>query len=156
MRDAGAAADERDQHNPAFLRPLQLCRPSVCHTFLEVTKGDEEGSEGESSLTKAHASNDRTDQCPFLSLFWQAVPETLEILRCITSPISVVSGVGPQRLGKSTILNLFHSRKTSGFGLGHTMDAQTTGIWIWLRRHPRDEDLVRALESNMFGGVTVF
>jgi hypothetical protein len=22
------------------------------------------------------------------------------------------------------------------------MDAQTTGIWIWLRRHPRDEDLV--------------
>ena len=86
----------------------------------------------------------------FLSLLWQAVPETLEILRGITSPISVVSGVGPQRLGKSTILNLFHSRKTSGFGLGHTMDAQTTGIWIWLRRHPRDEDLVRALERNMF------
>ena len=81
----------------------------------------------------------------FLSLLWQAVQETLEILRGITSPISVVSGVGPQRLGKSTILNLFHSRKTFGFGLGHTMDAQTTGIWIWLRRHPRDEDLVRAL-----------
>jgi hypothetical protein len=78
----------------------------------------------------------------FRLCFWQAVPETLEILRGITSPISVVSGVGPQRLGKSTILNLFHSRKTSGFGLGHTMDAQTTGIWIWLRRHPRDEDLV--------------
>lgn len=38
----------------------------------------------------------------------QAVPETIEILRSITSPISVVSGVGPQRLGKSTILNLFH------------------------------------------------
>ncbi len=36
------------------------------------------------------------------------MPETIEILRSITSPISVVSGVGPQRLGKSTILNLFH------------------------------------------------
>jgi hypothetical protein len=31
-----AEAAEQDKHNPAFLRPLQLCRPSVCHTFLEV------------------------------------------------------------------------------------------------------------------------
>ena len=70
MRDAGAAADERDQHNPAFLRPLQLCRPSVCHTFLEVTKDNEGVSQGESSLTKAHASNDHTDSCalPVLAL----------------------------------------------------------------------------------------
>lgn len=36
---------ERDQNNPAFLRPLQLCRPSVCHTFLEVTKRNDGKSE---------------------------------------------------------------------------------------------------------------
>jgi hypothetical protein len=84
-----------DAKNPAFQQPLQLCRPSKNHLYLEP------------------------------------VPETLEILKSVKSAVSVVSGVGPQRLGKSTILNLFHSRKTSGFGLGHTLDAQTTGKTQW-------------------------
>ena len=79
----------------------------------------------------------------------------------VTDPLFVVTGVGTQRLGKSTLLNLFHSRITAGFGLGHTLDAeesavsenirsffspentllpllQTTGLWIWLRRHTED------------------
>jgi hypothetical protein len=88
--------------NPLFSAPMQLCRPSACHTFLEV------------------------------------VPETLRALQDISLPIVMVAGVGSQRIGKSTILNLLHSRRTSGFGLGHTLDAKTTGIWIWMRKHPKD------------------
>ena len=97
---------EQEAGFAAFAAPLQLCRPSPCHSYLEP------------------------------------VAETLEVLRGVSSPISVVAGVGPQRLGKSTILNMFHSRKTSGFGLGHSLDAQTTGIWIWLRRHPENPEMV--------------
>ncbi len=52
------------------------------------------------------------------------VDETLVALAQVTDPLSVVTGVGTQRLGKSTLLNLFHSRVTAGFGLGHTLDAQ--------------------------------
>ena len=98
---ADAAADPA-AHNPLFAAPMQLCRPSACHTFLE------------------------------------AVPETLQALRDVSSPVVVVAGVGSQRIGKSTILNLLHSRRTSGFGLGHTLDAQTAGIWVWMRKHPKD------------------
>ncbi len=52
------------------------------------------------------------------------VNETVEALAQVSDPVSVVTGVGTQRLGKSTLLNLFHSRVTCGFGLGHTLDAQ--------------------------------
>ena len=111
MRDeAGALADNNPfvdgSSNPLFLAPMQLCRPSACHTFLE------------------------------------AVPETMKALREVEAGVAVVAGVGSQRIGKSTILNLLHSRRTSGFGLGHTLDAQTAGIWIWLRPHPKDPDVV--------------
>lgn len=101
-----ATDEERDGKNPLFEAPMQLCRPSPCHTYLE------------------------------------AVPETLEALRDVDARVAVVSGVGSQRIGKSTILNLLHSRRTDGFGLGHTLDAKTAGIWIWLRRHPKDSGLV--------------
>ena len=112
IRDHGTRAEGPDMaadavadpaaHNPLFAAPMQLCRPSACHTFLE------------------------------------AVPETLQALRDVSSPVVVVAGVGSQRIGKSTILNLLHSRRTSGFGLGHTLDAQTAGIWVWMRKHPKD------------------
>ena len=56
------------------------------------------------------------------------VDETLAALAQVSDPVSVVTGVGTQRLGKSTLLNLFHSRVTAGFGLGHTLDAQVRRI----------------------------
>lgn len=68
-------------------------------------------------------------------------PEALKALKSIKGPVVLVSIVGTQRGGKSTLLNLMHSRQTSGFGLGHYMDAQTTGFWVWARKHPRNEDL---------------
>lgn len=68
--------------------------------------------------------------------------------------LSITDTSGTQRGGKSTLLNLMHSRQTAGFGLGHYMDAQTTGFWVWVwrnrymllnyvkaRRHPRNKDL---------------
>lgn len=46
-----------------------------------------------------------------------------------------------QRGGKSTLLNLLHSRKTAGFGVGHMLSPETTGLWIWARPHPRNPEL---------------
>jgi len=40
--------------------------------------------------------------------------EGLKLLRSITGPVAVVSIVGPQRGGKSTLLNLLHHRTPSG------------------------------------------
>eukprot|EP01116_Phalansterium_solitarium_P002978 TRINITY_DN1336_c0_g1_i2.p1 TRINITY_DN1336_c0_g1~~TRINITY_DN1336_c0_g1_i2.p1 ORF type:complete len:546 (-),score=208.97 TRINITY_DN1336_c0_g1_i2:375-2012(-) len=72
----------------------------------------------------------------------EVVPDTLRLLSQIKQPIVLVTVVGTQRGGKSTLLNLLHSRRTQGFGLGHYLDAQTTGLWIWARRHPHDPELV--------------
>jgi len=104
--ERNGTTDAAQNDNPLFEAPMQLCRPSPCHTFLE------------------------------------AVPETIKALKAIKSCVAVIAGVGSQRIGKSTVLNLLHSRKTSGFGLGHTLDAQTAGIWIWMREHPKDSGLV--------------
>jgi len=73
------------------------------------------------------------------------VPETVKLLSQLKGPVVIVTIVGTQRGGKSTLLNLLHSRKTAGFGLGHYMDAQTTGLWIWTRPHPRDQDVTLIL-----------
>jgi hypothetical protein len=83
-------------------------------------------------------------------------PDALKALKSIAGPVVLVaivgmpklffslllySSTGNQRGGKSTLLNLMHSRQTSGFGLGHSYDAQTTGFWVWARKHPRNEEL---------------
>merc|ERR1719421_2458893 len=62
----------------------------------------------------------------------------LRLLEEADQPVTVVSIVGNQRGGKSTLMNLLGGRKTSGFQVGHYMDPQTTGLWMWLRPHPRD------------------
>lgn len=65
----------------------------------------------------------------------------LAYLNNIEGPVLLVAVVGNQRGGKSTLLNLLHSRTTVGFGLGHSYEAQTTGLWIAARKHPRVPDL---------------
>merc|ERR1719421_2005243 len=62
----------------------------------------------------------------------------LRLLEEADQPVTVVSIVGNQRGGKSTLMNLLHSRKTNGFQVGHYLDPQTTGLWCWMRAHPRD------------------
>uniref|UniRef100_A0A6B2KW57 GB1/RHD3-type G domain-containing protein n=1 Tax=Arcella intermedia TaxID=1963864 RepID=A0A6B2KW57_9EUKA len=71
--------------------------------------------------------------------------DALSKLKSIKGPVVIVSVVGTQRGGKSTLLNLLMARKTSGFGLGHYLDPQTTGFWIWARKHPRNEDITIVL-----------
>jgi hypothetical protein len=46
------------------------------------------------------------------------------------------------------LLNLLHSRKTAGFGVGHFLDAQTMGLWVWSRGHPRNPDLTVLLQDS--------
>ena len=61
-------------------------------------------------------------------------PEAVKILEAITDPISVVSIVGPCRTGKSYILSRLISSQQYGenrFKLGHRMDPETMGIWMW-------------------------
>ena len=86
-----------------------------------------------------------------------ANPEALTLLEALEGPVSVLSIIGAQRGGKSSILNLFHSRQLSHgcnsprhcfflsvlrsaarFGIGHSMNACTHGLWMWIRAHPRN------------------
>ena len=74
--------------------------------------------------------------------FLEAVPETLAELEALTRPIAVLAIAGDQRTGKSFLVNNMHSRTcTDGFVVGHLLDAQTTGVWIRLRKHPRNPDM---------------
>lgn len=59
--------------------------------------------------------------------------QALKILESITGPVCVISIVGPCRTGKSYILSrlIGGERERSHFNLGHKMDPETMGIWIW-------------------------
>ncbi|XP_035428451.1 guanylate-binding protein 1-like isoform X1 [Cygnus atratus] len=63
-------------------------------------------------------------------------PEALEVLRGIGQPVVVVAIAGPYRTGKSFLMNQL-ARRRPGFALGHTVQAQTKGIWMWCLPHPR-------------------
>lgn len=71
--------------------------------------------------------------------------EAVSMLQKIENPLVVLTIVGTQRTGKSTLLNLLHSRRTDGFGVGHFMEPKTHGLWFRLRRHPRDENVLLLL-----------
>lgn len=59
------------------------------------------------------------------------VKEALKKLGRIKGPVCVVSITGPYRKGKSYILSeAFHQPDV--FPLGHTMLAETVGIWMWI------------------------
>ena len=56
----------------------------------------------------------------------------LDVLRRIKGPVAPVVVIGPYRSGKSFTLNqLLGVGCDEGFGVGHTRQTQTKGIWIW-------------------------
>eukprot|EP00877_Chromochloris_zofingiensis_P014120 jgi/Chrzof1/8962/Cz03g31040.t1 len=58
--------------------------------------------------------------------------EGLQVLSSITQPIAPVVVIGPYRSGKSFLLNqMLHVPCDTGFGVGHTRETQTKGIWVW-------------------------
>lgn len=60
-----------------------------------------------------------------------AVPEAVLMLQKIKEPVCVVSIAGPCRDGKSYILAEVFGQKEV-FPVGHLVDPETTGIWIWI------------------------
>ncbi|GAX76575.1 hypothetical protein CEUSTIGMA_g4021.t1 [Chlamydomonas eustigma] len=58
--------------------------------------------------------------------------EGIQLLRDLQGPIAPVVVIGPYRSGKSFLLNqLLGVSCDDGFGVGHTRDTQTKGIWLW-------------------------
>ncbi|XP_069838459.1 guanylate-binding protein 2-like [Dendropsophus ebraccatus] len=66
--------------------------------------------------------------------------EAKKILENISQPLVVVSIVGPYRSGKSYLLNKLLGESEGGFSLGHTLSANTKGIWMRCIPHPKKSD----------------
>eukprot|EP00775_Hariotina_reticulata_P007219 gene7219-7432_t len=58
--------------------------------------------------------------------------EGIQLLNSIAGPVAPVVVIGPYRSGKSFLLNqLLGVPCNVGFGVGHTRDTETKGIWVW-------------------------
>lgn len=62
--------------------------------------------------------------------------QAVEILQKISGPVCVIAVVGPCRTGKSYILTRLitsgaNEQRNTCFKLGHKMDPETMGIWMW-------------------------
>ena len=59
-------------------------------------------------------------------------PRTLEWLRSLHGPVSIVGAIGAYRSGKSFLLNsLMGVSCADGFMVGHQRQTQTKGVWLW-------------------------
>eukprot|EP00929_Paragymnodinium_shiwhaense_P071108 TRINITY_DN36125_c0_g1_i1.p1 TRINITY_DN36125_c0_g1~~TRINITY_DN36125_c0_g1_i1.p1 ORF type:complete len:1077 (-),score=344.91 TRINITY_DN36125_c0_g1_i1:211-3441(-) len=72
----------------------------------------------------------------------------MRFLEDLQGEVSVVSIVGQQRGGKSTLMNLLHGRRLTGFQMGHYLDPKTSGLWVWARPHPWKENVTVLLVDS--------
>lgn len=59
------------------------------------------------------------------------IPQAIKMLQEIKDPVCVVSIAGPCRAGKSYIIDEVFGQMEV-FPIGHLVDPQTTGIWMWI------------------------
>lgn len=57
--------------------------------------------------------------------------EAAALLASIDTPIAIVSVAGLYRTGKSYLLNRMLLNRSSGFGVGPTINPCTKGLWMW-------------------------
>eukprot|EP00929_Paragymnodinium_shiwhaense_P101384 TRINITY_DN64440_c0_g1_i1.p1 TRINITY_DN64440_c0_g1~~TRINITY_DN64440_c0_g1_i1.p1 ORF type:complete len:1054 (-),score=227.64 TRINITY_DN64440_c0_g1_i1:118-3279(-) len=50
--------------------------------------------------------------------------------------VCVVSILGNENVGKSTLMNYLYHRRPNGFPTRSSNEPETQGIWVWPRRHP--------------------
>lgn len=55
----------------------------------------------------------------------------MDFIKTVPAPIGVITVAGLYRTGKSYLLNRMLLNKSSGFGVGPTVNACTKGLWIW-------------------------
>jgi hypothetical protein len=66
--------------------------------------------------------------------------EGLSLLRGLQGKVAPVVVIGPYRSGKSFLLNqLLGVPCGQGFGVGHTRDTQTKGVWLWGQPQAADD-----------------
>jgi hypothetical protein len=57
--------------------------------------------------------------------------ESREFLKSLQAPLGIISVAGMYRTGKSYLLNRMLLNRSSGFGVGSTINACTKGVWVW-------------------------
>jgi hypothetical protein len=58
--------------------------------------------------------------------------EAKTFLRSIKTKVGVIAVAGKYRTGKSFLLNrVILNKKSSGFGVGPTINPCTKGLWLW-------------------------
>lgn len=62
---------------------------------------------------------------------YSVTTEAKTIISSIKTPIAVVSVAGLYRTGKSYLLNRMLLNRSSGFGVGPTVNPCTKGLWMW-------------------------
>lgn len=67
----------------------------------------------------------------YFILEYVLAPEAIEFIKSVPGPIGVVSVAGLYRTGKSYLLNQMLLNRSSGFGVGPTINPCTKGLWCW-------------------------
>ena len=58
-------------------------------------------------------------------------PEAKEFLSHIKGPVGIIAVAGMYRTGKSYLLNRMLLNRSTGFGVGPSINPCTKGLWLW-------------------------
>jgi len=126
--------EDKGQLPRAPLSMISFLRASLLLAALAVAScGDAGGSGGSDGAVRGS----RREALPLVlptanHLQLEVQAEGLAALEAIQGPVAPVIVIGPYRSGKSFLLNqLLGVGCTDGFGVGHTRDTQTKGVWVW-------------------------